>query len=48
MMEEKRQLVEENLLADAEIKITQQMIEMGVDPMGEEAKEQLSPERLKS
>tara|TARA_R110002012_G_scaffold180783_2_gene346676 strand:+ start:1300 stop:4074 length:2775 start_codon:yes stop_codon:yes gene_type:complete len=48
MMEDKRKLIEENLLADAETKITQQMIEMGVDPAGEDAKQQLAPEKLKS
>ena len=48
MMEEKRKLIEENLLADAQAKITTQLISMGVDPMGEDAKEQLAPERLKS
>ena len=48
MMEDKRKLIEENLLADAESKMTQQMIEMGMDPMAQEAQEQLAPERLKS
>ena len=47
-MEDKRKLIEENLLADAESKMTQQMIEMGMDPMAQEAQEQLAPERLKS
>jgi len=48
MMEDKRSLIEENLLADAEQKMTQQMIEMGMDPSAAEAQEQLAPERLKS
>ena len=48
MMEDKRSLIEENLLADAEQKMTQKMIEMGMDPSAAEAQEQLAPERLKS
>ncbi len=48
MIEEKRKLIEENLLEDAKNKVTQEMIKMGMDPNAEEAKEQLNPQRLKS
>ena len=48
MLEQKRALVEENLLADAEQKIIMRMIEMGMDPESEEAQQQLNPENLKS
>lgn len=48
MLEQKRALVEENLLADAEQKIIMRMIEMGMDPKSEEAQQQLNPENLKS
>ena len=41
MVEEKRKLIEENLLQDAKTKVTQQMIEMGLDPASEEAQQQL-------
>ena len=48
MVEEKRKLIEENLLQDAKTKVTQQMIEMGLDPASEEAQQQLQPEGLKT
>ena len=48
MIEEKRSMIEENLLADAEIKVTQKLIEMGLDPQSEEAQEKLAPQQLKS
>jgi hypothetical protein len=48
MMEDKRKLIEENLLADAHAQMSQKMIEMGMDPNAAEAQEQLAPERLKS
>ncbi len=48
MLEDKRAMIEENLLADAHSKLTAKMIEMGEDPSSEEAQEQLSPESLKS
>ena len=48
MLEKKRSLVEENLLADAEAKLTMQMIDMGMDPQSDEAKQKLAPENLKS
>jgi len=48
MLEQKRAMIEENLLADAEKKIVMKMIEMGMDPQSEEAQQQLNPEALKS
>ena len=48
MIEQKRSMIEENLLADAAEKVTQKLIEMGLDPMSEEAKEKLAPAQLKS
>ena len=48
MLEQKRAMIEENLLADAEKKIIMKMLEMGLDPASEEAQQQLNPENLKS
>jgi hypothetical protein len=48
MMEQKRQMVEEVLMADAQIKITAALLEQGLDPNSEEAQQQLNPENLKS
>jgi len=48
MLEQKRAMIEENLLADAEKKIIIKMIEMGMDPSSEEAQQQLNPEAIKS
>ena len=48
MLEQKRMQVEQNLLADAEQKLISKMIEMGMDPESEEAKQQLDPENIKS
>ena len=48
MIEQKRVMVEETLLADAQIKLTAALIEQGLDPESEEAAQQLSPENLKS
>jgi len=48
MIEQKRAMVEETLLADAQIKLTAALIEQGLDPESEEAAQQLSPENLKS
>ena len=48
MLEQKRMLVEENLLADAEQKLIVKMIEAGLDPQSEEAQQQLNPEAVKS
>tara|TARA_R110002096_G_scaffold20722_4_gene68029 strand:- start:1794 stop:4565 length:2772 start_codon:yes stop_codon:yes gene_type:complete len=48
MIEQKRSLIEENLLEDAKNKVVQEMIKMGMDPSAEEAQEQLDPKALKS
>ena len=48
MLEQKRLLIEENLLADAEKKLVIKMIEMGADPNSQETQQQLSPEKLKT
>jgi hypothetical protein len=48
MLEQKRSMVEENLLSDASAKLTARMIEMGMDPQSEEGQAELSPEKLKS
>jgi hypothetical protein len=48
MLEQKRAMIEENLLADASAQLTARMIEMGADPESEEFQQQLSPENLKS
>jgi hypothetical protein len=48
MMEQKRQAVEEVLMANAQIKITAALLEQGLDPESEEAQQQLSPDNLKT
>jgi len=48
MIEQKRQMVEEVLMADAQIKITAALLEQGLDPESEEAQQQLNPDNLKS
>jgi hypothetical protein len=48
MMEQKRAMVEQTLMADASTKIIASMLEQGLDPNSEEAAQQLSPENLKS
>jgi hypothetical protein len=48
MLEEKRMQIEESLLADAERNLVMKMIEMGLDPASEDAKQQLNPENLKT
>lgn len=48
MLEQKRAMIEENLLADASAKITAKMIDMGADPESEEFQQQTSPENLKT
>jgi hypothetical protein len=48
MLEQKRAMIEENLLADASAKLTARMIEMGADLESEETQQQLSPENLKT
>jgi hypothetical protein len=48
MLEQKRLQIEENLLADAESKMLMKMLDAGLDPASDEAKEKLSPENLKT
>jgi hypothetical protein len=48
MLEQKRIQVEQALLADAESKLIQKMIEMGADPASPEVKESLGKDSLKS
>ena len=48
MLEDKRAMIEDNLLSDAYAKLTAKMIDMGMDPASEEAKQQLTPENIKS
>ena len=48
MLEQKRALVEENLLSDASQQLLSRMIEMGMDPQSEEAQQQMAPENLKT
>jgi len=48
MLEQKRMQVEESLLADAERKLVEKMIQMGMDPASDEAKQQLAPENIKT
>ena len=48
MIDQKRKMVEETLLADAQIKLTAALMEQGLDPESEEAKQQLTPENLKT
>jgi len=48
MLEEKRNMLEETLLADAQMKIVTALIEQGLDPNSEEAQQQASPDNLKT
>ena len=48
MLEQKRQMVEDTLLADAQVKITAALLEQGLDPKSPEAQQQLAPDNLKS
>ena len=48
MLEQKRLMVEETLLADAQMKVVTALLEQGLDPESAEAQEQLSPEKLKT
>ncbi len=48
MLEQKRAMIEENLLRDASNKMMMNMIQMGMDPESEEAQEKMNPEALKS
>jgi len=48
MLEQKRAMIEETLLANAERNILAKMVNMGVDPNSEEAQQMISPERLRT
>jgi hypothetical protein len=48
MLEQKRKMVEETLIADAQTKILAALMEQGLDPNSEEAQQQLSPENVKT
>lgn len=48
MLEQKRSMVEETLLGQAQTKITAALLEQGLDPNSEEAQQQLAPDNLKS
>jgi len=48
LLEEKRKMIEETLLSEAEIKITAALQDQGLEPESEEGKEALNPEKLKS
>jgi hypothetical protein len=48
MLEQKRKMVEETLLSQAQIKISAALLEQGLDPQSEEAQQQLNPEQLKT
>lgn len=48
MLEQKRMMIEETLMADAQTKIIAALLEQGLDPNSEEAQQQLAPEKIKS
>jgi len=48
MLEQKRLMVEETLLADAQMKVVTALLEQGLDPESAEAQEQLAPDKLKT
>jgi len=48
LLEQKKAMVEEVLISDAQKKITQKMMEMGISPESEEGQKELSPEKLRS
>ena len=48
MLEQKRGEIEQTLMADAQTKIVAAMLEQGLDPESEEAKQQLAPDSIKS
>jgi len=48
MMEQKRKMLEETLLSQAQVKISAALLEQGLDPKSEEAQQQLNPEQLKT
>ena len=48
MMEQKRAMVEQVLMGEAQMKIVSAMLEQGLDPNDPEAQQQLSPENLRT
>ena len=48
MLEEKRAMIEQTLVKQAEMKLAMSMIEQGADPDSDEFKQALSPENIKS
>jgi hypothetical protein len=48
MMEQKRKMVEETLLSDAQMKIQAALVEQGMDPESEEFQQEMSPDKLKT
>ena len=48
MLEQKRAMVEDTLMQDAQTKIVAAMLEQGLDPNSQEAQQQMSPENIKS
>ena len=48
MLEQKRKMLEDTLLSQAQVKISAALIEQGLDPDSEEAQQQLGPDQLKS
>lgn len=48
MLEEKRKMIEQNLLQDAQKKMMVELSKQGIDPESEEAQQQMDPEKLKS
>jgi hypothetical protein len=48
MMEQKRKMVEDTLMADAQTKILAALMEQGLDPQSQEFQQQISPDSIKS
>ena len=48
ILEEKRKMVEETLLSNAQVQIMTALLEQGLDPNSPEVQEQVSPEKLKT
>ena len=48
MLEQKRMMIEDTLMADAQTKIIAALLEQGMDHQSEEAQQQLSPDTIKS
>ena len=48
MIEQKRKMVEETLLSDAQVKLSAALLEQGADFESEEVQQQMSPENLKT